>query len=331
MDLSSRYMGLDLAHPLMASASPLSMTLDGIRALEDAGVSGLVLFSLFEEQLQAEQDFDDLLQLYGDDSFAESLSFLPRHDHFSEAAEHYLELIRKAKDATSIPIIGSINGVTSDGWLHYAKQMEQAGADGLELHLYYHPPTLDISGREVEAHYIETARRVKQSVNIPVALKLDPYFSAFGNMAKQLDQTGVDALVMFNRLLMQDFRIDSLQIKSAPPYSHPGDIALPLHWIAVLYGKLKTSLAATTGVYCADDAIKYLLAGADSVMLASCLIKHGPEHVQTILSGIKQWMEVQGMESIDEMRGIMSESAVPNPEAFERLSYLSAMAAGKRA
>ncbi len=322
MDLTTRYMGLELKNPLVAAASPLSSTVNSIRRLEDAGASAVVLYSLFEEQLLQEQELDEMMSLSRDNTFAESLSFLPGGGSFHAGPVRYLEMIQKARSVVDIPVIASLNGCTTGGWVDYARQIEEAGAHGLELHVYYNPPSLDISGRDVEALYLEIARRVKKAVKIPVALKVDPYFSAFGNMARQFDETGVDALVMFNRMLQPNFNLQTLEVEPSWPVSHPGEIGVPLRWIAVLHGKLKTSLAATTGAHDHEDIVKYLLAGADVVMLASALIKNGAGYLTTLLNGLESWMERRGFESIREMQGVMSQQSVSNPEVFERMNYI---------
>ncbi len=321
MDLSTRYMGLDLKNPLVVSANPLSARLDNIRQMEDAGAAAVVLFSLFEEQLKHDEFVSGELGS-GMDSFAESLSYLPEGQTYSTGPDQYLELIRQAKIATDLPIIGSLNGVTLDSWVDYAKQIEQAGADGLELNVFFPTSGLTDAAAGVEQRYIEILKAVKAAVNLPVALKLGPYFSSFGNVAKQFDEAGADALVLFNRFYQPDFDIEQLEIKPCLPYSTPHDIGLPLRWIAVLHGQLNASLGATSGVYGPEEVIKYLLGGADAVMTASCLLRMGISHLSTLLTGLERWMAGREFESVAEMKGVMSQKEVINPEALERVNYM---------
>lgn len=322
MDLSTTYMGLKLKNPIVASASPLSGTLDSIKQMEDAGVSAMVMFSLFEEQIRQENAAFDYLIESGTESFAESLSYFPSVDDYHVGPENYLNLIRRASESVNMPIIGSLNGVTNEGWIDYAKQIQQAGAKGLELNIYYIPADLEMSGRDVEQRYLDILRGVKSAVTIPVALKLSPFFSSMGNMARQFDKAGADALVLFNRFYQPDFDIEQLEVASTLEYSTPNEIRLPLLWIAVLYGRVKASLAATRGVHSADEVVKYLLAGADVVMVASALLEHGPNFTKTLLKGLQDWMEPRNYESLQKMKGSMSRQHVINPSAFERANYI---------
>jgi dihydroorotate dehydrogenase (fumarate) len=315
-------MGLKLKNPIVASASPLSGTLDSIKQMEDAGVSAMVMFSLFEEQIRQENAAFDYLIESGTESFAESLSYFPSVDDYHVGPENYLNLIRRASESVNMPIIGSLNGVTNEGWIDYAKQIQQAGAKGLELNIYYIPADLEMSGRDVEQRYLDILRGVKSAVTIPVALKLSPFFSSMGNMARQFDQAGADALVLFNRFYQPDFDIEQLEVASTLEYSTPNEIRLPLLWIAVLYGRVKASLAATRGVHSADEVVKYLLAGADVVMVASALLEHGPNFTKTLLKGLQDWMEPRNYESLQKMKGSMSRQHVINPSAFERANYI---------
>ena len=283
MDLTTNYMGLTLQHPIIASASPLSGTLDGIKRLEDGGSAAVVMFSLFEEQIRHENDAFSHLMESGTQSFAESLSYFPDVDEYQVGPESYLELLHDASEAIDVPIIASLNCVTGDGWIDYAKQMQQAGADGLELNIYSVEPDLDATGDELEQRYIDILKAVKSTVSIPVALKLSPFFSAMGNMAKRLDEAGADALVLFNRFYQPDIDIQDLEVKPSLGLSSAGEIRLPLLWIAILHGKLNASLAATRGVENPDEVIKYLLAGADAVMTTSSLLRHGPAYTNTLL------------------------------------------------
>lgn len=322
MNLATRYMGLNLKNPVIASASPLSETLDGIRKLEDGGVSAIVLFSLFEEQIQRENAAFDRLLTHGRESNAESLGYFPELDDFSKGPDDYLNLIRQAREATDIPIIASLNCISSEGWTDYARQLEAAGASGIELNIYGIECDFEISGLEVEQRFLEVLRLVKQSVGIPVAMKLSPFFSAFGHMAKQLDDAGADGLVLFNRFYQPDFNIDTLEVAPTLTLSRSGEIRLPLLWIAMLYGRVSADLAATRGVETAAEVIKYLLAGANVVMTAAALLREGSSHADTLVRGLSDWMVARGFESIDQMRGIMSYQNVSNQSAFQRANYI---------
>ena len=322
MDLTTSYMGLELQHPIVASASPLSGTLDGIKRLEDGGAAAVVMFSLFEEQIRHENDAFSHLMESGTQSFAESLSYFPDVDEYQVGPESYLELVHQASESIDVPIIASLNCVTGDGWIDYAKQMQQAGADGLELNIYSVEPDLDATSAEIEQRYLDILAAVKSTVSIPVALKLSPFFSAMGNMAKRLDEAGADALVLFNRFYQPDIDIQDLEVKPSLGLSSAGEIRLPLLWIAILHGKLNASLAATRGVENPDEVIKYLLAGADAVMTTSSLLRHGPAYTNLLLEGLKAWMEARRFSSVKQVRGSMSRAKVANPAAFERANYI---------
>jgi dihydroorotate dehydrogenase (fumarate) len=322
MDLRTKYMGLELKHPLMASASPLSGSVDGIKRMEDAGASAVVMFSLFEEQIRHENAAFEHLIESGTESFAESLSYFPTVDDYQVGTEHYLDIIRRASESVSIPIIGSLNGVTDSGWVEYAKQIQEAGAKGIELNIYYIPADLTTSGRDVEQRYLDIVKSVKGAVSVPVALKLSPFFSAFGAMAKQFDDAGVDALVLFNRFYQPDFDLEKLEVMTNLDLSSPAEIRLSLLWIAILHGRLKASLAATTGVHGATEIVKYLMAGADTVMTTSALLKNGVSFLSTLLGELKMWMERREYESVEQMKGSMSQQSVADPSAFERANYI---------
>jgi dihydroorotate dehydrogenase (fumarate) len=322
MDLTTRYMGLELKHPIVASASPLSESLDGIRRLEDGGAAAVVIYSLFEEQIRRENAALDRLLESGTYSFAESLSYFPDLDDVRAGPDQYVNLVRRASEAVDIPLIASLNCVTSEGWIDYARQLEQAGAQGLELNIYAIEPNPDISGQAVEQRYLDILRTVKQTVSIPVALKLSPFFSAFGHMAKQLDAVGADALVLFNRFYQPDFNIDTLEAAPTLSLSQAGEIRLPLLWIALLHGKVNASLGATRGVETSVEVIKYLLAGADVVMTAAALLRNGPAYMSQLVSGLEAWMEERDFASIGQMRGVMSHAKVADPLAFERANYI---------
>lgn len=325
MDLSTRYLGLALKHPLVASASPLSTTIDGMKRLEDGGAAAIVMFSLFEEQIRQENDAFDHFMEVGSESFAESLSYFPAMEDYHLGPENYLSLLRAASEALDIPIIASLNGVSSEGWTDYAQQLEQAGAKGLELNVYYIPADLTISGRDVEARYLEILRSVKEVVSIPVAMKLNPYFSAMGHMARQLENAGVDGLVLFNRFYQPDFDLETLKVLPSLELSNPSELRLPLLWLAILHGRLRCSLAATTGVHSAGEVVKYLLAGADVVMSTSALLKNGPQHLGAMLDGLRSWMQARGFANLNQMRGVMSQRKVDDPTAFERANYIKVL------
>lgn len=325
MDLRTKYLGLRLNHPFVASASPLSKTLDGIKRLEDGGASAIVLFSLFEEQLRYENEAYDFLTRYGSDSSAEALSYFPAMSDYKVGPDAYLELIRKATEATHIPIIGSLNGVTDTGWTEYARDMQEAGAEAIELNVYSIPADLSLTGRDVEEMVLDVAKAVSSSVDIPVAMKLSPFFSAFGDMAKRVCDTGIAGLVLFNRFYQPDFDLDKLEVVPSLELSTSAEMRLPLLWIALLYGRLPVSLAATTGVHTGADAVKYVMAGADAVMATSALLQHGTSHLRTMLDGMKEWMERQGYDSVEQMRGSMSQAKVADPNAFERANYLKTL------
>lgn len=325
MDLSTTYMGLKLKHPIVASASPLSKTLDGIKRLEDAGAAAIVLFSLFEEQIRYENESFDYLSEAGTESFAESLSYFPPAADFRVGPESYLELIRNAKAAVKVPVIASLNGVTSAGWTDYAKEMQQAGADALELNIYYIPANVSTSGREVEQRYEDVIRAVRAAVSIPIAVKLSPFFSSMGEMATRFVMAGANGLVMFNRFYQPDFDLDELEVVPDLELSSASEIRLPLLWIAVLYGRLNCSLAATRGVQTGIEVVKYLMAGADAVMSTSALLRNGTGHLTTLLKGLTDWMEKREYESVAQMKGSMSQMKVADPAAFERANYIKVL------
>jgi dihydroorotate dehydrogenase (fumarate) len=323
MDLSTTYMGLSLKHPIVASASPLSGSVDGIKRLEDAGVAAVVMFSLFEEQIRFDNESFDAYWLVSSDNYSESLDYFPNKGDYHVGPEGYLDTLRRACEAVDIPIIASLNGVTNSGWVEYAKQMQEAGAKGIELNVYYIPADLAVSSQEVEQRYLDVAKSVKAAVSIPVALKLSPFFSAMGNMAKRFDEEAkVDALVLFNRFYQPDYDLDKLEVLNSLELSTPNEIRLPLLWIAILYGQVKASLAATRGVHTPTEVIKYLMAGADAVMTTSALLKNGPGYVRELVNGVKTWMEERQYRSVAQMKGSMSHRNVENPSAFERANYI---------
>ncbi|HOW61608.1 MAG TPA: dihydroorotate dehydrogenase-like protein [Candidatus Contendobacter sp.] len=325
MDLRTTYMGMELQHPIVASASPLSGNLASIKRLEDAGAAAVVMFSLFEEQLQHESAALEYLMTAGTESFAESLNYFPEMDDYTVGPDSYLELLRQASAAVDIPIIGSLNGITNTGWIEYAQLMQEAGAKGVELNIYYIPADLTTSGREVEERYVEIVKAVKAAVTIPVAVKLSPFFSAIGSMAKALDEAGADALVLFNRFYQPDFDLDKLEVTPDLHLSTPDEIRLPLLWIAVLHGRLRASLGATRGVHTPVEIVKYLMAGADAVMTTSALLKNGVDYLTTLRDGLRTWMEMHRYVSVAQMKGSMSQRNVADPTAFERANYIKTL------
>jgi dihydroorotate dehydrogenase (fumarate) len=325
MDLTTRYMGLTLKNPLVASASPMSESLDAIRRLEDNGAAAVVLFSLFEEQITHDSAALEHFMKLGTESFGEAVSYLPNIDDYDVGPRQYLELIRRATEAVDIPIVASLNGVTERGWVTFAKEMEDAGASAIELNVYYIPTETFRSGAEVEQQYVDVLTAVKATVSIPVAMKVGPYFSSFADMACQLEEAGADALVLFNRFYQPDFDIESRTVAPAIALSTPTEIRLPLMWIALLYGRLSLSLAATTGVHSHVEAIKYLMAGADVVMSTSAVLQQGPTFFARELKAMAAWMERKGYASVAQMRGSMSLQSVKDSNAFVRGNYIKVL------
>ena len=315
-------MGLNLRTPLVVSANPLSQKVDNIAAMEDAGAGAVVLFSLFEEQIRREADKTDKVLRATTNAFAEAADFFPDLEEFSVGTGQYLEVIRKAKERVDIPIIASLNGITADGWIEYAREIEQAGADGLEINVYFIPADLRLTSTDVELRYLDIVQLVRSTVKIPIAVKLNPYFSSVGHMCQQLTMAGADALVLFNRFYQPDFDIDELKVLSNLELSVPAEIRLPLLWIAVLYGRTPASLAATTGVHGAKELIKYLLAGADVAMVASAILKHGIGWIADILEDLDRYMTEMKFVSIDSFKGAMSQQHVSDPAGYERSNYI---------
>lgn len=325
MDLSTTYMGMTLKNPLVASASPLSEDIGNIKRLEDTGASAVVLYSLFEEQLAR-----DRMALYhhlshGTESFAEALTYFPEPPEFHLGPEGYLEHIRRAKEAVKIPIIASLNGSTNGGWTSFARLMQEAGADAIELNIYYLPTDLDLPGMSVEQNCLDIVESVKWSVTIPVAVKLSPYYSSMANMARRLDDAGADALVLFNRFYQPDIDLEALEVVPNVLLSQPQAMRLPLRWIAILHGRIRASLAATSGVHTAHDAIKLLMAGANVTMMCSALLKHGIPRLGATLDEMRMWMEEFEYESVKQMQGSMSHLHTQNPSAYERVQYMRAL------
>ena len=325
IDLGTTYLGLKLRTPLVPSASPLSQELDSIRRLEDSGASAIVLGSLFEEQLRQESlELEHRLAEHTD-SFAEALSYLPEPNEFKIGPEGYLNHIRKAKRAVAVPIIASLNGATVGGWTAYAKELEQAGADAIECNIYAIPSNPDLLAADIEKDYIEIVKAVKSAVSIPVAVKLSPFFTNMANMAKRFDDVGANALVLFNRFYQPDIDLEELEIQPNVLLSTPQALRLPLTWIGILYGHLRANLAATSGVHGPEDVIKLLMVGADVTMLCSTLLRNGISHLRYIEEGLVRWMEKHEYESVQQMKGSMSQLRCPDPSAFERAQYMKAV------
>jgi len=325
MDLATDYMGLKLKNPLVPSASPLTADVDFIRRLEDAGAAAVVLHSLFEEQITHEAAELEHLTTTGTESFAESLSYFPAAHEFRLGPEEYLEHIRKTKQAVDIPVIASLNGATPGGWVSYASKMEQAGADALELNVYFVAANPSLSGRAVEDLYVDILKAVKAAVRIPVAMKLSPYFSGMAAMASRLDTAGADGLVLFNRFYQPDIDLDTLEVVPNLVLSTPFEMRLPLRWIAILYGHVEASLAATTGISTGTDVVKVVMAGADVAQLCSVLLREGVGQLGVIHKELKSWMEQHGYESVAQMKGSMSQKSCPEPAAFERANYMKTL------
>jgi len=318
-------MGLKLKNPLVPSASPLSRHLDDIKALEDAGAAAVVLYSVFEEQISFEAEELDHFLTRGTDSFAEALDYFPKSLEYHLGPEEYLEHISKARAATNIPIIASLNGLTSGGWIDYAKKIEQAGAHGLELNVYFMAADATQDSLAIEQNYVDILGAVKSSVKIPVAMKLSPFFNSLTAMARKLDAAGANALVLFNRFYQPDLDVEKREVKPGVVLSHSDDLRLPLRWIAILHGRIKASLAGSTGVHTAQDVVKLLMAGADVAQMCSALLLNGPGHLAKVLHDLQAWMESHEYVSVVKMKGTMSQKKVAEPAAYERANYIKAL------
>jgi len=325
LDLTTTYLGLKLKNPLVASPSPLSEKVENVKRLEEAGIAAVVMYSLFEEQIIHESlELDHFLN-QGTESFAESLTYFPDMGRYTLAPEKYIERLQKTKRAVNIPVMGSLNGVSSGGWIEYAQKIQDAGADALELNLYYLPVDLNLTSIQLEDNYLKLVSDVRASVKIPLAIKLAPFFTALPNFAKRLAEAGADGLVLFNRFYQPDFDLENLEVMPNLVLSNSDELRLPLRWIAILYGKVKADLALTSGVHSGEDAIKAIMAGANVAMTTSALLKGGIHALQGILAGMESWMTEHEYESVSQMRGSMSQGAVADPAAFERANYMKVL------
>lgn len=322
MDLRTTYMGMELKHPIVASASPLSGTVANIKRLEDAGASAIVMHSLFEEQITAERLATlHHLEAHGE-AHAEAASYFPRMDEFALGPDAYLEQIRRIKQCVHLPVIASLNGTTGRGWTEYARLMAQAGADAIEVNVYAVATEPDVTGEAIEGHVVDAATRVRAAVTIPVAVKLSPFFSSVAHLAHRLDAVGVNGLVLFNRFYQPDIDIDALEVAPRLRLSDSSELLLRVRWLAILAGRLRASLAASGGVHDVTDVVKAVMAGADAVQLVSVLLQHGPERLGVLLRHLEDWMVEHEYESLRQMKGSMSLGRCPNPAAFERGNYV---------
>jgi dihydroorotate dehydrogenase (fumarate) len=322
VDLTTTYMGLNLKNPLVASASPLSEKVDTVRQLEEAGVAAVVMYSLFEEEIINESlELDHYLE-YGTDAFAEALTYLPESGRYRLGTEAYLKHVSALKEAVDIPIIGSLNGVSRGRWIEFAQKIQEAGADALELNIYYLPTDPDLSANELEDTYIDLVRNVREGIKIPLAVKLSPFFSSVPNIAKRIAEIGANGLVLFNRFYQPDFDLDTLSVIPNLVLSNSHELRLPLRWIAMLYGRVEIDLALTSGVHSHEDVLKAMMAGASVTMLASTLLRNGVGHLAEILNGLESWLEEREYESVTQMKGSMSQRAVTDPAVFERVNYM---------
>ncbi|WP_245851989.1 dihydroorotate dehydrogenase-like protein [Mobilicoccus massiliensis] len=329
--LATTYLGLTLAHPVVASAGPLTRDADGVRALADGGAAAIVLHSLFEEQLRAESARDIYIEESTEEFFAESLSFFPEVERTESPISHrYLDLLERAASAVDVPVIASLNGSDIGGWTQFARRMQDAGAAALELNVYLVPGDVTMRGRDVEDRHVEIVAAVTGEVDIPVAVKLSPYSSSFGELAIRLDEAGADGLVLFNRWTQPDIDIESVAVQAGIELSTPGEGRLPRTWIAALRGRVEANLAGTSGVETADDVVKYLLAGADVVMTTSSLVRHGPGHVRALVAGLESWMARKGFSSVDDVRGLLSVPVDVDVTAYERSGYVGALEQAKQ-
>jgi dihydroorotate dehydrogenase (fumarate) len=322
-------MGLKLKNPIVPASSPLSQSIDNVKRMEDSGAAAVVVYSLFEEQISHESGELDHYLSYGTESFAEALSYFPEPQHFYLTPYQYLDHIASLKKTVDIPVIGSLNGVSTGGWVKYAKNIEQAGADALELNIYYIAANPNLTGSQIETMYVDVLTEVKKNIKIPVAIKLSPFFTSMSNMAKRLDNAGADALVLFNRFYQPDFDLEKLEVVPNLVLSTNWEMRLPLRWIAILYSNVKASLGATSGIHSYEDVIKIMMAGGDVAMMASELLVKGIGRINEILSSMKDWMEKNEYDSINMMKGSMSQKKIAQPAAFERANYMKLLQSWK--
>jgi dihydroorotate dehydrogenase (fumarate) len=325
MDLTTNYLGFKLKSPIVPSAGPLTSEISNLKEMEDAGAGAAVLYSLFEEQIEHDELELDHHTSVPTESYAEATSYLPEHFEFRRGPKDYLEHIRKAKDAVDIPIIASLNGNLIGGWIEYAKLIEEAGADALELNIYLVAADINKRSEEVEKNYSHIVRRVRAEIKIPIAVKMHPFFSSTAFMAKELSDAGANGLVLFNRFYQPDINLETLEIEPDVLLSTPMEMRLPLRWIAILHDRIKADLAATTGVYTAEDVVKMILVGANVTQMFSALVKHGIGHIADVITNVKQWLEENEYESLDQMRGSMSYKNVSDPAKFERANYMKVL------
>jgi len=325
IDLSTQYLGLKLKNPLVASASPLSKKVDTVKKLEDAGIGAVVMYSLFEEQIIHESHALDYFLSHGTESFSEALTYFPDMEHYNVGPDGYLDMIRKLKESVQVPVIASLNGISTGGWVDYACKMEQAGADALELNIYFLPTDLELEGIALEDAYVELVSSVRAQVKIPMAVKLSPYFTALPNFARKLVGAGANGLVLFNRFYQPDLDIETLEVVPDLVLSTSDELRLPLRWTAILYGRLQADLALTTGVHSVEDVVKATMAGARVSMMASELLSRGIGRVSEILADLEKWLETYEYHSIQQMLGSMSQQAVADPAAFERANYMKVL------
>ncbi|MFZ2097088.1 MAG: dihydroorotate dehydrogenase-like protein [Anaerolineales bacterium] len=325
VDLTTTYLGLKLKNPLVASPSPLSEKVENVKRMEEAGIAAIVMYSLFEEQIIHESlELDHFLNL-GTETYAESLTYFPNLGRYSLAPDKYLERLEKNKRAVNVPVMGSLNGVSTGGWIEYAQKIQDAGADALELNIYYLPTDHNLTSAQMEENYLKLVSDVRAKVSIPLAVKLAPYFTALPNFASRLVEAGANGLVLFNRFYQPDLDLENLEVAPNLVLSNSDELRLPLRWIAILYGKVKADLALTTGVHTGEDAIKAMMAGANVAMTTSALLKRGTSVILQILTGMEEWMTAHDYESVQQMRGSMSQGAVAEPAAFERANYMKVL------
>jgi dihydroorotate dehydrogenase (fumarate) len=325
MDLTTNYMGLQLPSPLVASASPLTADLASLSTLQEAGAGAVVLPSLFAEQIEAETQRHIALSMAGVDSSPEASNYLPAPDLNETATHAYLDLVRRASNELTIPVIASLNGATEAHWIDYARQFEDAGASALELNIYFIAADLALDGRAIEARYLHIVQAVRQRVRIPIAVKLSPYFSAPGNFAIQLAEAGADALVLFNRFYQPDIDTLRLKLRNNLDLSRASEMRVALLWTGILHGRINASLAASTGVHTTDDVVQYLLAGGDVVMTTSSLLRHGAGHMRTLVDGLAAWLGQRGMDDLCAMRGLLAQRNIANPEDYQRANYIEVL------